>query len=423
MGMRYYVSAGRGSGGRLKATPTEFRVTERPGIEPEALDADDGDYPYLVVEAIATGRDTNGVIEAIASALSIHPGRVSAAGSKDANAVTTQWLSIRGIDAGDLPAIEDVELTPIGRFGRQLEFGDHAGNAFEIGVSDMTDPAQLAAIHDELREGAVVSVPNYFGHQRFGTRRAITHDVGRQLLRDEYRAAVETYLTASSPQEPPRTRQARRDIADALVDADVEGALAATPGYLDYERRLLEVLHEGGADPYRRAIEALPWSLTRLFVHAVQSHIFNELVSERLRRGLSVTEPVVGDVICFVDAAGVPDPDRAQPVTESRLSAARRHCARDRAAIVGPLVGPETPTFSGQIGHLTEAVLAGVGLCRESFADIEVATAGGTWRPLALSTAVDLDVETASFAFELPPGAYATVLLREYCKVAPDQLA
>lgn len=423
MGMRYYVSTSRGCGGRLKTSPESFRVTERPGVEPEPLDADTGDYPYLLVEAVATGRDTHGVIDALAGALSIHPGRISSAGTKDANAVTKQWLSIRGIDAGALPTVEDVELTPVGRLGRQLEFGDHAGNAFEITVEDV-EPTCLEAIHREVTDDdGLAVVPNFFGHQRFGTRRPVTHRVGRRLLVDDYRGAVTMYLTESSPQEPERTRRARSAIAEALSVADYEAALAATPGYLHYERRLLEALVDGGVEPFKAAIESLPWSLTRLFVHAVQSHVFNELVSERLRRGVSLTAPIVGDVICFVDDTGQIDPERAQPVTESRLPAAIRHCERGRAAVVGPLIGPETPTFDGQIGRWTEAILDGLGLSRGAFGDVEAAAVNATWRPLAVSTTLELAPTAARFSFELPPGSYATVLLREYLKVDPARMA
>lgn len=422
MGMRYYVSAGRGCGGRLKASPSAFRVTERPGVDPEPLEADAGDYPYLVVEAVASDRDTHGLIDALAGAMGIHPGRIAAAGTKDANAITTQWLTLRGVSPDALPDLAAVELTPVGRLGRQLEFGDHAGNHFAVRVDDVRDPQQLAAVHTEVTDdGDQVTVPNYFGHQRFGARRAVTHRVGWRLLRGEYDAAVRTYLTATSEHEPERTRRARADIADALEAADPAAAIAATPGYLDYERQLLSVLDTEGLEAAQSAIESLPWSLVRLFVHAVQSSVFNELASERLRRGHSLVEPAVGDVICFVDDEGRVDPERAQPVTEARLSVANRHTERGRAAVVGPLLGPETPSFVGPIGDLYRSVLSGLGIDRADFADVEAADVRGTWRPLAVSTTVERDGST--FAFDLPPGSYATVLLREYLKVDPVRMA
>lgn len=424
MGMRYYVSSADGIGGRLKGEPADFRVIERPGLDCRPVDADTGDYPYLVVEATATERDTNGVIEAIARAMDVPPQAVGVAGTKDANAVTTQWVSIRTNRCDPPASLDGIELEAVGRLGRQLEFGDHAGNRFEVVVREATDGGRIEAVADALTgEDGRTTVPNFFGHQRFGARRAITHVVGNQLLSGEYRQAVETYLTASSPHEPERTRRARQAVADALASDDLEGAAAALPGYLTYEQRLVDAMADADGDPHRAAIEALPWSLVRMFVHAVQSHVFNELVSERLRRGISLVEPQVGDTVCFVDDAGRVDTERAQPVTARRLDTARRHCDRGRAVVVGPLVGPETPAFEGPVGRCYEAVLGGLGLSRETFADVAVTDVETVWRPLALSTELSIGTWPPTFAFALPPGSYATVVLREFLKVDPVRMA
>lgn len=420
MGIRYYASATPGTGGRLKADPTDFRVTERPGLEVEPLDADPGDYPFLVVEATATGYDTTALLAAIADGMDVHPQRLAVSGTKDANAVTTQWLTIRQGTVEALPELAGVELRPVGRLGRQLDFGDHRGNAFDIVVRGAAHPGRIDAIADELASGeGVVAVPNYFGHQRFGARRTITHVVGRHLLRGDHRAAVETYLTATSPHEPDRTRRARRAIDDALADGDPAAGLAATPGYLQHERRMLAALDEHGADAHREAFETLPWSLKRLFVHAVQSHAFNECVSERLRRGIALAEVHEGDVVCFLDDDGRVDPGRAQPVTPGRLPTARRHRERGRAVVVGPLVGGDTPPPTGVVGDIHRAVLDGLGIDRHAFADNPVADVEGTWRPLHVTTALEVTGDPPRFTFELPPGAYATVVLREFLKVDP----
>ena len=422
MGMRYYASTSPGIGGRLKTHPTDFRVIEVPGLEVEPLDANTGDYGYLIVEATTTGRDTHDMIDTLAGALGIHPGAVAVSGTKDANAVTTQWVSIRHGSADELPAIEDVDLEPVGRLGRQLEFGDHAANRFEVTVHAPTHPEWRDAISIELttEDGSIV-VPNFFGHQRFGARRSITHVVGQQLVRGDIEGAIRTYLTASSPHEPARTRLARTEIEGALDVGDLEQAIAVTPGYLTYERRLLGAMRKGAT--VEDVLDALPWSLVRLFVHAVQSHAFNELVSERMRRGISLTEPQVGDTICFVDGEGQLDTERAQGVTESRLQTARRHVARGRAVVVAPLLGPETPPFEGPIGAMYDAVIAGLDLSRDGLDAVSVTDVSALWRPIALTTELEIDESGPTFSFELPPGSYATVIMREFCKVDPVAMA
>ncbi len=422
IGMRYYRSDAPGIGGRLRREPADFRVRERPGLDLEPVDAPTGDYPHLVVEATLEDWDTHGFVNRLAARLSIHPDRIAWSGTKDANAVTTQWFSLRGVDPAALPSVSGADIAAVGRLGRQLEFGDHAGNRFEIVVRDARNGDRIDAVTADLAvEDETVLVPNYFGHQRFGTRRAITHRVGRSIVQGRFREAVERYLADSSPHEPERTRTFRTFVAEeAIPTDDWERALERVPGYLDHERRLLEVLAQRGDDAAaaRGAIEALGWSLARLFVHAVQSHAFNEIVAERLRRGLPIDRPVVGDVICM-RRGGDLDTDRPQPVTAARLEAARRHCDRGRAAVTGPLVGPETTLAEGEPGAIERAVLAGLDVDPAAFDGEEPFDAAGDRRALGVTTDMAIDHEPPTFRFDLPPGAYATVVLREYCKGDP----
>ena len=192
VGIDYYVSDGPGVGGRLRADPADFRVREIEAVEPEPLDADAGAYPHLLVRATLTDWDTNDFAGALSSALGISRERVSWAGTKDKRAVTTQLFSVRGVAAADLPDLSGAEVEPLGRVGRNLEFGDLAGNAFEIRISDPERPERVDALTDALRDfgGSRVAVPNVFGHQRFGSRRPVTHEVGLHVVREEWREAV-----------------------------------------------------------------------------------------------------------------------------------------------------------------------------------------------------------------------------------------
>ncbi|MFP4628125.1 MAG: tRNA pseudouridine(13) synthase TruD [Halobacteriales archaeon] len=427
VGMRYYRSDAPGVGGRLKADPADFRVEERPGVELEALEADPGAYPYLVVEATLEDWDTHRFVDRLARAMGIHPGRVGWAGTKDANAVTTQWLSVRGVESSSLPTIEGAELAPVGRLGRQLEFGDHAGNAFAITVRGARDEGRAGRVTADLAgdDGRPV-VPNFFGMQRFGTRRPITHRVGRAILRGRHCEAVRRYLGSSTAHEPDRTRRFRAAVEESGLREDrLEDLLERCPGYLGHERRLLEALAGAGAvedDTCRSALESLGWSLARLFVHAVQSHAFNEILSERLRRDLPLDRPVEGDVICMRADGGLRT-DRPQRVDGRRLQAARRHCERGRAAVTAPLVGPDTGFAGGEPGRIERAVVAGLGLEPAAFQTSGPFRAGGDRRALAIHPEVTVAGDPPTFRFELPPGAYATVVMREYCKVDPLDMA
>jgi tRNA pseudouridine13 synthase len=484
VGIDYYVSAADGIGGRLRESPEDFRVRELEAFEPEPMDADRGGYPELVVRVTLRDWDTNDFARRISDALGISRERVSWAGTKDKRAVTTQLFTLREVDPEDLPAIRGAEIEPLGRAGRGLSFGDLAGNAFEIRVADAVDeaPARVADVVRDLRafaggdesaEGAAspseippttVGVPNYFGQQRFGSRRPVTHVVGLAIARKDPREAVRLYAGNPAETEPDDTRAARDRVDAAFgVDrgedrdgdgnesngADVEGSvdgtgdgdwnacLDAIPGKLRFERSMVHRLADRGVAPdaprdhegWWHALEAVPSNLQRLFVNAAQSFLFNRIVSERLRRGLPFDRPVAGDVVCFADGDApdelyAPDMDRIQRVDADRVSIVSRHCARGRAFVTAPLVGTETEPGSGEPGEIEREVLDAAGIEPANFELPGEFDSSGTRRAISLRTDLDVTFEGGDprFAFALPSGSYATVLLREFLKSGPIDL-
>jgi len=434
VGIDYYVSDGPGVGGRLRADPADFRVREIEAAEPEPLDADSGAYPHLLVRATLTDWDTNDFVGALSSALGISRERVSWAGTKDKRAVTTQLFSIRGVDAADLPDLSEADVEPLGRVGRNLEFGDLAGNAFEIRIGEPDRPRQIDAVTDDLADfgGGRVAVPNVFGHQRFGSRRPVTHEVGLHVVREEWREAVLAYVGNPADSEPERTQQARETVDDVAssADPDWQAALDAMPGHLGYERSMLHVLVENGGDEpadFRAALETVPWNLQRLFVNAAQSYAFNRILSERLRRGLPFDRPVAGDVVAFADADApegfpLPDTDRLQRVSESRVDVVTRHCERGRAFVTAPLVGTETTLGDGEPGEIERGVLEDVGLEPADFDLPGNFESTGTRRAILVGTDLDIARDPLTLSFSLPRGSYATAVLREYLKVDPRNL-
>ena len=454
VGMDFYVSESEGIGGHLRESPADFRVRELEAFDWHPLDADPGDFHHLVLRATLRGWDTNDFARRLSNALGISRERVSWAGTKDKYAVTTQLFSLRGVDAGELPDIDDADVEVLGRVGRRLHFGDLAGNAFDIRVRD-ADVAPVEEITAELHArvseaadgpartgdggdepGVDVAVPNYFGHQRFGSRRPVTHEVGLCVARGEWREAVLTYVGNPFEAEPEATQEARRFVDEQAEtdDPDWGAALDRMPGALRFERSMLHRLHEDGdrsAEDWRHALEAVPENLQRLFVNAAQSYAFNRIVSERLSRGVPLAHPVEGDVVCFADADAPeglfrPDTDRTQVATERRVDVMRRHCERGRAFVTAPLVGVETELASGEPGDVERAVLDDLGLDPGDFELPDQFHSTGTRRAVLLRTRVSADVDADEraydLAFSLPSGSYATVLLREYLKTSPVDL-
>jgi tRNA pseudouridine13 synthase len=432
--MDYYVSDADGVGGRLRARPEHFRVRERERFDVEPVDADPGAYPHVVFRATLDNWDTNDFARALSNELGISRERVSWAGTKDKRAITTQLFSLSKIDPDELPEISGAEIEVLGRAGRPVLFGDLAGNDFEIVVDEPDEPDGVDAISDQLHAFAgadddadVIGVPNYFGQQRFGSHRPVTHEVGLAIVRDSWEEAVMAYVGNPSEREPESTREARQFVAETR---DWEVALERFPDRLGYERAMLhELAQNGGETPadFRAALETAPTNLQQLFVNAAQSYAFNLIVSKRLERGLPFHRPVEGDVVCFADREApdgfpLPDTDRTQRVTGNRVSTVTRHCERGRAFVTAPLLGTETELAEGEPGEIEREVIDDLDLDPAAFGLPGEFNSSGTRRAILVRTDLEITRDPLTFEFSLPKGSYATVVMREYLKCDPDLL-
>ena len=470
VGIDYYISDSDGIGGQLRTQPEDFQVEEIENFDPEPVEADPGAYPEILLRTTLREWDTNDFAARVSDAMGISRERVAWAGTKDKHAVTTQLFSIRDVDP---EAVETVDITGadievLGRTGRSISFGDLHGNRFLIRVRDAhaesaaRTKATTAALHEFVDRGErsspssrtqsgdgdersssssprqsgdgdqTAGVPNWFGQQRFGSQRPVTHEVGLNIVRGEWREAVLSYVANPFETERETTQAARQFVADqaAADEPDWQACLDEMPGYLGFERSMLHRLVEAGADTpedFRHALEAVPWNLQRLFINAAQSYIFNRILSERLRRGLPFDRPLEGDVCCFVDREApdglyAPDTDRLQRVSGKRVDVMERHCSRGRAFVTAPLIGTDTELADGEPGEIEHEILDELNLEQSDFDLPGSFESTGTRRAILVRTDLAVNPNELTFEFALPSGSYATALMREYLKQGPLDL-
>ncbi len=415
LGMELYATDSPGCGGRLRMRSEDF-VVEEIG---EDLSYEGG--RYLVLEVEKVDWDTHHLVRDLSRQLKISQKRFGWAGTKDKNAVTRQRMSIASLDEKELDRITlpDVKIKVLGRSNRAVSLGDLIGNRFcvRIGEIDLDEDETARRLDGVTKEiEALGGLPNYFGVQRFGEVRPVTHLVGEALVRGDPEKAVLTYLALPFPDEPETTRLARSRLLDGK---DFGRALREYPLRLRYERAMMSRLLEEEGD-WAHSFDVLATNLKRLFVHAYQSLLFNMVLSRRMRSGLPLDRAVEGDVVCF-SKGGLPDADKIQKVDSSNLEAVNRLAERGRAFVTLPLFGYGSEFAEGAPGEIERSVLDEVGVTFSDFRVLANPDLGspGYRRPALLKFDPVWVVEeggSALLKFDLPAGSYATVVLREYMK-------
>ncbi len=403
-------------GGRIKATVDDFIVEE----VPMELPASEGGR-FLLARVTARNWETNRLVRELSRRLGTSRTRISFAGTKDKRAITTQLMSFAGVDAEELSRVhlKDVVLEPLHRSARRLGLGHLMGNRFRVRLRDISLPTEevssrLRGLARELNSTG--GFPNFFGPQRFGESRPISHLVGRALVRGDLRGAVETYLGHPEPGEREDAYRARHAFEES---GDVARALRDYPKRLSFERALLNHLRRNSGD-YAGALRRLPLNLLTLFVYAYQAFLFNRILSLRLKRGLGLNEPLVGDLVLPMDKRGLPRRDASVEVTEANLNKVRERVRAGKAWISGLVLGYDVPFATGAMGRLEEEVVAEEGVRPEDFtvSAMPRLSSRGLRRGI-LASLLDFSYEVDGdviLSFRLNPGCYATALLREFTK-------
>lgn len=296
IGMEVYKSKTPGIGGVLKHLPEDFVVEEitkegkvlevyRGEEQKEEDPGEPKDALHLTMQKY--NWDTLRAVKEISKRLHISHMRVGYAGTKDKRALTAQRISVwKGrIEDVQKAVIKDIYFKDYEYADFAINLGDLKGNRFTVTVRNIEED------EDSIRErvGRIIKelygqVPAFYGLQRFGTIRPITHLVGKEILRGNYKEALMIYLAKDYAEEKPDIREARKRLMET---SDYREALKAFPEHLGYESAILNYLVQHPED-YIGAFQVLPKNLSMMFVHAYQGYIYNRVLSEYIRRRIPV---------------------------------------------------------------------------------------------------------------------------------------
>ena len=281
IGISLYTTTFSGIGGKIRIQPEDFEVSEL--ISKRATNSISAESGYAVYKLKKKKIDTNHALSGIFRKTGV---RLKSLGLKDASAITEQFAGSphKGKPIEDF-STEKYSLRKIGFTKKPLSKKDMIGNNFKIQISNCSDGLCAFIEHNH--------VLNFYGYQRFGSKRPVTHLIGKAILQRDFDKAVDLILSFTSTYDSVENTEIREKLSDKT---NYVKYFDKVPFQMDIERIVLKEMIDH--DDSIRAIRAIPLALRRFYIQAYQSFIFNQSLSAAFLDGENLFESQAGDV-CY----------------------------------------------------------------------------------------------------------------------------
>ena len=382
---------------KIKQQLEDFRVREL--LQPDFLVESGPWRMYRVTKRKLTSMQAAQVLAHAAGAAA---GEVRMAGLKDRQGITVQFMALRGGREVRLRE-KDLRIESVGFARSELSSSASAGNAFEIIVRGLS-AEELDTLRTSLpvvRESGLV---HYFDDQRFGNLRYGQGWIALDLIHGKHEKALRRLLTAGSGADDERNESFKsaldRNWGDWTACREIAGKFREHHSVFTYLK--------SHRDDFRGAFFHVSSRLRLIHLYAFQSHIWNRAVCAYVRR---VTKPAerlellsAEGPLAFPTRPFVPEPGmQTFRLPGPRLEAVRHPVQRE----------------------LLEEALAAERLVAAQF-QIEGVSGfqlKGEDRPLVVHAShmrvrppeadpLNRGLRSVRLRFELPRGAYATLVVR-----------
>ncbi len=381
IGISVYSTKFEGVGGQIRVNSEDFEVSEV--ISEKSLKLISEQSDYAVYKLKKKNIDTNHALSDIFRKKGV---KLKALGLKDASAITEQFVcsNNKGKSIENYSSSK-FSLKKIGYVKKPLTKKDMIANHFKIKLVDCKNNLLEFKEHDKIL--------NFYGYQRFGSKRPVTHLIGKAILQRNFEKAVELILSFTSPYDSKENTEIREKLIDK---SNYEKYSEEIPPQMDIERIVIREMIS--SDNPQKAIRQIPLSLRRFYIQAYQSFLFNHTLSSAFLDGVNLFEPQDGDV-CF-DFKGIIG--KYFIGTDQRLAI--------------PFVGYsyyKKTRFDYQISKILESEK----ISPKDFyiKEMQEVSNEGGFRQSAISCS-NYSSEGNTVEFTLSRGSFATILLREIMK-------
>lgn len=337
---------------------------------------------FLLCELEKKDIDHFSARKVLASALHKGSDAIGFAGIKDKKAHTSQRISIFQPDLEKIKQFKHPHIyLKNGKWGkRKIKLGYLIGNKFTVTLREI-EKKEAIKVANQIRKDSHFA--NYFGKQRFGSVRGNNAELGKLLVKKKFREFVWKLLTETSNNEQEEVTLARERLAQ---EKNFKEALDYFPEYLRFERSILSFILESDED-WIKVIRRCERKSILLYIHALQSKLFNQILEEALVEDIDFTKK-----------------------GQMRI----------------PLFGYKSKIDEGKLGEIESTILEYNNIQIEDFKipELSYLSVKGDFR-MALIQVKNIDVQIEDdelysnakkiiLSFELPSGVYATTFLENF---------
>lgn len=382
---------------RIKQRPEDFDVSESYRFDPDPR----GPYRVYLMDKQKLG--TLEAIERLREKFKLKRDQFSICGLKDKQGRTKQLIAVA--DADISMQAPDLRLKFVGRTSKPLSSENITSNRFSVTVRELTQE-DLDELPGSVAEVNRVGVVNYFDSQRFGHLKHGQGLIARELIRGRFERALQGFM--ATPSELDYTD-------DAKVKAfwrDRWGEWDARPPWKEAGQRYRPIVKHLKEHPedFAGAFMKIDARTRAMVLFTYQSFLWNEGV-RRLLMGVVPHEMLIA---IPYQAGTLLFPRDLPGEVQRRLR-----------KLSFPLLGPDSKITDPDIAKAVEWVMG-----REHLKIEELKVPGVPQlffrheeRPVLIypgklvigkttSDEMNPDHVKANIAFTLPPGAYATLVVK-----------
>ena len=369
---------------KIKERPEDFYVREIKHLEFES----EGRYAYFLMTK--KNLSTLEAVRLVAKHLGVPEESVGFGGLKDKRSVSEQFISVdRPTEVRDLDT-ENLKLKFLGYGNRPVSLGEIEGNYFEVTVRRL-GTKKRAFLKKRIPFVKRYGFENYFGEQRFGSVAHAEEFVIKHLLKKDYEGAVKEYLTSM--------RDRRRRKALLKTWGRWREFLRLMPKGSHTELNLVRGLIKGKT--FEEVLSELPRSIKLMFVFAYQSYLWNRYLSTFVVRYFKhCSVPFLKWRLAFITHI------------EDRIF-------EEIKDLEIPFLGTEFRPQNRKIELIMKEILEEEGLTEKDLGAERIGIklfSDGKRRAFVFPEGIKILEEGEDFvklSLTLPPGSYATVLLRK----------